>query len=66
MSAQLILRGVFIIIFNVWSFAAMACTTCNRRLQDGIFNENFFTYLVLMLIPFLIIGLIAGRLYRLK
>lgn len=66
MSAQLILRGVFIIILNVLSFAAMACTTCNRRLRDAIFNENFFTYLMQMLLPFLIIGLIAGALYRLK
>jgi len=66
MTAQFILRGVLIIILNVLSFAAMACTTCNRRLHAAIFNENFFTYLILMLLPFLIIGLIAGALYRLK
>lgn len=66
MSAQLILRGVFIIILNVLSFAAMACTTCNRWLQDAIFNENFYTYLMQLLLPFLILGLIVGALHRLK
>lgn len=66
MTALFVLRGVFIIILNVLSFSAMACTTCNRRLQAAIFDENFFIYLIQMLLPFLIIGLIAGALYRLK
>jgi uncharacterized membrane protein len=41
---------------------AGACITCNRQLQQAIFDSSFYPNLALMLSPFIILALIVGGL----
>jgi hypothetical protein len=45
---------------------ARACLTCNRPLQAAILEEQFWELSFFMLLPFLVVGLIVIRLYKLK
>jgi uncharacterized membrane protein len=38
----------------------MACTTCNRTLQDAIFNSTFYPNLFMMLSAFIVLGIIVA------
>lgn len=38
----------------------ICCTTCNRQLQEKIFDSTFFPNLVIMLSAFIILGIMVG------
>ena len=35
---------------------ALACITCDRRIREGIFNSAFGQNVILMILPFAILG----------
>ncbi len=45
---------------------ARACTTCNRPLQEAIFDPGFPATLLKMLVPICVILVLVRLLYRLK
>jgi len=40
----------------------LCCTTCNRQLQAGIYNESFYPNLAIMLSAFIVLTLIVAGL----
>lgn len=46
--------------------AALACPQCPtaRVVQTSVLGEGFWTYLVMALVPFLLIGALSALLYR--
>lgn len=42
--------------------ATYACTTCNRTLQDALFNSTFYPNLLVMLLAFIVLGAIVAAL----
>jgi uncharacterized membrane protein len=49
--------AAFVMPFGQW---VMACTTCNRTLQDAIFNSTFYPNLFMMLSAFIVLGVIVA------
>jgi uncharacterized membrane protein len=54
------LHAIFLFSFFVLTERAFSCTTCNRSMQNAIFDENFFSNLLIMLAPFPLIGLMVA------
>jgi hypothetical protein len=62
---RLALAGTFLLLIMA-AVPALACTTCNKQVQAGIFDGNFIQNLVYILLPFAVVGCIVAALYRIK
>lgn len=56
------LRINALLLFLLCGGAASACITCNRQLQQAIFDSTFYPNLGVMLLPFVLLALIVGGL----
>jgi hypothetical protein len=50
----------------LWPGTSWACLSCNRPLQVSVFDGNFWAYAFYLVLPLLVAGAIAARLYKLK
>jgi len=56
----------FVFLFFGFHGPAWACISCNRSLQVSVFDANFWKNSFYMILPFLVIGAIIFRIYKLK
>lgn len=60
------MKKLITLLFIVTSaYNALACTTCNRSLQSGIYNSTFYPNLLVMLSAFIVLAVIVSLLTRL-
>ncbi|MGI4021877.1 MAG: DUF2243 domain-containing protein [Janthinobacterium lividum] len=52
-------KVILVSILITGAQATLACTTCNKNLQKGIFDSTFYPNLFIMLLAFLILGLVV-------
>jgi hypothetical protein len=65
MGKRLKILFVFCSLF-LTNLPAWACLSCNRPLQVSIFDDNFWKLSFYMILPFLLVGIIVSRIYKLK
>ncbi|HEX8355313.1 MAG TPA: hypothetical protein VF611_20575 [Pyrinomonadaceae bacterium] len=59
------LRGVFVgIIFQALTATVSACPECRAKVEGGIYNQNFLSNLLFMLLPVLVITVTGVGLYH--
>jgi len=56
------MRLIFSIILLITGSSAFACITCNKQIQEGIYNSQFYPNLLIMLSAFLVLAVIVGLL----
>lgn len=61
-----LLKTVFFLLLFSQGSTVLACTTCNKNLQAGIFDTNFGWYLLAIFIPFVVMGALVTILYRFR
>jgi len=57
-----IVRYQFLLLVS-FNLTALACAECRARVKDGIFDQNFFANLVVVLLPIVVIAAIGIGLY---
>jgi uncharacterized membrane protein len=55
-------RSLLVLIILACSKTILACTTCNKQIQDAIYNSTFFPNLFTMLSAFIVLAAIVSAL----
>jgi uncharacterized membrane protein len=58
------LKAAATVLFLFSTVPALACITCDRKIQEGIFNSAFGRNALLMVLPFAVLGVIVAVLAR--
>lgn len=53
---QPLIKVCGLLCFILTTQVSLACVTCNRKIQEAIFNSTFYPNLFVMLLPFLVLG----------
>lgn len=58
--------ALFLFFFQVLAAPATACITCNKKIQEAIFDSTFYPNLLAMLSPFILLGLVVAFLAKIS
>lgn len=58
--------AVLLFFFQLVAATATACITCNKKIQEAIFDSTFYPNLLAMLSPFILLGLVVAFLAKIS